>query len=146
MGIGGFPSSHRLSLDVLGMHGAQYAIIAINEADLVIALGVRFDDRVTGKVSDFICHGRIIHTDIDRTELNKNKTVTLPICADVKTGLSQLLAADPDIRSVWQKYCAALKRDFPYPIREETGISPQKAISLLSEMTNGEAIVSLGGY
>lgn len=144
MGIGGFPSSHQLSLDVLGMHGAQYANIAINEADLVIALGVRFDDRVTGKVSEFIRDGRIIHIDIDRAELNKNKTVTLPICADVKTALSQLLAADPVNRSGWQNYCEALKRDFPYPSGEGTGISPQKAISLLSEMTHGEAIVSLG--
>ena len=81
MGLGAFPPDHKLALDVLGMHGTRYANIAINEADLVLALGVRFDDRVTGKVSEFIKHGRIIHIDVDRAELNKNKPVTLPIWA-----------------------------------------------------------------
>src|SRR5690242_5832869 len=77
MGLGAFPPDHPLTLDVLGMHGTKYANIAINEADLVLAVGVRFDDRVTGKVSEFIKHGRIIHIDVDRSELNKNKPVTL---------------------------------------------------------------------
>src|ERR1700733_13270913 len=93
MGIETFPPDHVLTLDVLGMHGTKYANIAINEADLVLALGVRFDDRVTGKVSEFIKHGRIIHIDIDRSELNKNKPVTLPICADLRWALQQLIDA-----------------------------------------------------
>lgn len=144
MGVGAFPSRHPLSMDVLGMHGAKYANIAINEADLVLALGVRFDDRVTGKVDEFIKHGKIIHIDIDRTELNKNKTVTLPICAEVKAALSQLLAVEPGDYSPWLSYCQDLKGEFPYPESPVPGISAQRAIGLLSEMTAGAAIVSLG--
>jgi len=143
MGLGAFPLDHPLSLDALGMHGARYANIAINEADLVLALGVRFDDRVTGKVSEFIKHGKIVHIDIDRRELNKNKNVTMPICADIKQALEQLIAVHGS-HGDWCDYCRKLKADFPYPVTEKQGISPQKAIALLSEMTNGEAIVSLG--
>ena len=144
MGVGVFPPGHPLCLDVLGMHGAKYANIAINEADLVIALGVRFDDRVTGKVSEFIKHGKIIHIDIDRAELNKNKTVTLPICADLKTALAQLIAIQSGDLRQWQAYCSKLKAEFPYPVNDSDGISPQKAIALLSDMTSGEAVISLG--
>jgi len=144
MGIGAFPPGHPLSLDVLGMHGARYANIAVNEADLVIALGVRFDDRVTGNVNEFIKHGKIIHIDIDRKELNKNKTVTLPVCANVKNALAQLLTLPQDGYGEWCAYCSGLKSNYPYPVTQKQGISPQQAISLLSEMTGGEAIVSLG--
>jgi acetolactate synthase-1/2/3 large subunit len=144
MGLGAFPPGHPLYLDVLGMHGARYANIAVNEADLVIALGVRFDDRVTGNVSEFIKHGKIIHIDVDRTELNKNKTVTLPICANLKPALEQLAATPGKQHAEWREYCRELKASFPYPVAEREGISPQKAIALLSDMTAGEAIVSLG--
>lgn len=144
MGVGVFPAAHPLSLDVLGMHGAKYANIAVNEADLVLALGVRFDDRVTGKVSEFIKHGRIIHIDIDRGELNKNKTVTLPICADLRTALDDLRHAQAPDCEDWRRHCRELKQSYPYPIRDGRGISPQRAIALLSEITRGEAIVSLG--
>ena len=144
MGLGAFPPGHPLCVDVLGMHGAKYANIAVNEADLVIALGVRFDDRVTGKVSEFIKHGKIIHIDIDRTELNKNKTVTLPICAELKTALAQLITVQPGDHREWREYCQELKVKFPYPVADKEGISPQRAIALLSDMTSGEAIVSLG--
>jgi len=144
MGLGAFPPAHPLSLDVLGMHGAKYANIAINEADLVLALGVRFDDRVTGMVSEFIKHGKIIHIDIDRKELNKNKTVTLPINADIKDSLAQMVAVQAGDHGPWCDYCQKLKSDFPYPVSDQQGISPQKAIALLSDMTNGEAIISLG--
>ena len=72
-GLGAFPSDHYLSLNMLGMHGTVYANYAINEADLLLALGVRFDDRVTGKLSEFAKHGRIVHVDIDASEINKNK-------------------------------------------------------------------------
>ncbi len=144
MGLGVFPPGHPLCLDVLGMHGAKYANIAVNEADLVLALGVRFDDRVTGKVSEFIRHGKIIHIDIDRGELNKNKTVTLPICANLKHALAQLTELPGGNHAQWCDYCRKLKADFPYPVAEMQGISPQRAIALLSDMTKGEAIISLG--
>jgi len=145
MGHGAFPPDHELFLDTLGMHGAKYANVAVNEADLVLALGVRFDDRVTGNVDAFIPEGKIIHVDIDRDELNKNKTVTLPVCADLSQVMQQLLeSVKPQPTDKWLQYLNKLKREFPYPVPATDGISPQEAISLLSEMTDGEAIVSLG--
>jgi acetolactate synthase-1/2/3 large subunit len=90
-GLGGFPSEHYLSLHMLGMHGTVYANYAINDADLLLALGVRFDDRVTGKVSEFAKHGKIVHIDIDPSEINKIKTAALPVVADVRDVLRELL-------------------------------------------------------
>jgi acetolactate synthase-1/2/3 large subunit len=89
-GLGCFPSEHYLSLHMLGMHGTVYANYAINEADLLLALGVRFDDRVTGKVSEFAKHGKIVHIDIDPSEINKIKTAHLPVVADVRDVLREL--------------------------------------------------------
>jgi len=91
-GLGSFPSDHFLCLQMLGMHGTVYANYAVNEADLLLALGVRFDDRVTGKVSEFAKHGQIVHIDIDPSELNKNKIAHLPIVADVSLALQDMLA------------------------------------------------------
>jgi acetolactate synthase-1/2/3 large subunit len=91
LGLGGFPSGHFLCLQMLGMHGTIYANYAINDADLLLALGVRFDDRVTGKVSEFAKHGKIVHIDIDPSELNKNKIAHLPIVSDVGHALEDLL-------------------------------------------------------
>jgi acetolactate synthase-1/2/3 large subunit len=90
-GLGGFPSEHFLCLQMLGMHGTVYANYAVNEADLLLALGVRFDDRVTGKVSEFAKHGKIVHIDIDPSELNKNKAAHLPIVGDVARALQDLV-------------------------------------------------------
>ena len=145
MGHGAFSPDHELFLDTLGMHGAKHANVAVNEADLVLAVGVRFDDRVTGNVDAFIAQGKIIHVDIDRKELNKNKTVTLPVCADLSLALRQLCDhVCPGNREKWLAYLQHLKAQYPYPIPQAAGISPQEAISLLSQMTNGEAIVSVG--
>ena len=83
-GLGSIPSDHYLSLGMLGMHGTVYSNIAINEADLLIALGVRFDDRVTGKLAEFAKHGKIIHVDIDASEINKNKAAHIAVHTDVK--------------------------------------------------------------
>jgi acetolactate synthase-1/2/3 large subunit len=97
-GLGSFPSEHFLCLQMLGMHGTVYANYAVNDADLLLALGVRFDDRVTGKVSEFAKHGRIVHIDIDPSELNKNKVAHLPIHGDVSQALHdlvRLLDAEP---------------------------------------------------
>jgi acetolactate synthase-1/2/3 large subunit len=90
-GLGSFPSEHFLCLQMLGMHGTVYSNYAINEADLLLAFGVRFDDRVTGKVSEFAKHGKIVHIDIDPSELNKNKVAHLPIHGDVNLALQDLL-------------------------------------------------------
>ena len=91
LGLGGFPSEHYLCLQMLGMHGAIPANLAVNDSDLLLALGVRFDDRVTGKVSEFAKHGTIIHIDIDPSELNKIKAAHLPIVGDLKCALQDLL-------------------------------------------------------
>lgn len=145
MGQGSFPPNHPLALHALGMHGSKYANTAVNEADLVIAAGVRFDDRVTGDVDAFIRDGKIIHIDIDRNELNKNKTVTLPVCADIKAALQQLCdCAQPGEYGAWLGYLGGLREQFPFKVPDSPAISPQYAISLLNELTDGEAIVSLG--
>jgi acetolactate synthase-1/2/3 large subunit len=90
-GLGGFPSDHFLCLHMLGMHGTVYANYAINSADLLLAFGVRFDDRVTGKVSEFAKHGKIVHIDIDPSEINKIKTAHLPLVADIHQCLRDLV-------------------------------------------------------
>jgi acetolactate synthase-1/2/3 large subunit len=97
-GLGGFPSEHFLCLQMLGMHGTVYANYAVNDADLLLALGVRFDDRVTGKVSEFAKHGKIVHIDIDPSEINKNKVAHLPIHSDLRHALHTLnqLLGGPD--------------------------------------------------
>jgi len=89
-GLGSFPADHYLCLQMLGMHGTIFANYAINDADLLLAFGVRFDDRVTGKLSEFAKHGKIVHLDIDPSELNKNKPAQLPIWGDLKDALSDL--------------------------------------------------------
>src|SRR5437588_647298 len=90
-GLGCFPNDHFLCLQMLGMHGTVYSNYAINDADLLLALGVRFDDRVTGKVSEFAKHGKIVHIDIDPSEINKNKLAHIPIVGDVASALKDLL-------------------------------------------------------
>jgi acetolactate synthase-1/2/3 large subunit len=91
-GLGNFPSEHYLCLQMLGMHGTVYSNYAINDADLLIALGVRFDDRVTGKLSEFAKHGKIVHIDIDKSEIHKNKFAHVPVHGDVKAALTGLNA------------------------------------------------------
>ena len=83
MGLGAFPSDDPLSLDMLGMHGSVYGNRAVRDCDLLLAFGVRFDDRVTGKLSEFAKHAKIVHIDIDPSELNKNKPAHIPVVGDV---------------------------------------------------------------
>ncbi len=155
MGIGGFPETHPLSLKWLGMHGTVYANNAVNEADLLIAIGVRFDDRVTGKVEKFCEHGTIVHIDIDNSELNKNKAVKLPILSDVKYALrrtNQLLNQGGFKRTknftrfpAWYKQIDAWKKRYPLSFKDTPDvIQPQYVIQLLDELTKGEAIITTG--
>lgn len=156
MGIGCFPETHPLSLKWLGMHGTVYANNAVNEADLLLAIGVRFDDRVTGKVEKFCEHGTIVHIDIDNSELNKNKAVRLPILSDLKYALerlNQFLAKSGHKRTVkgfnrfpeWYAQIEEWKRDFPLSFKDTPDvIQPQYVIRLLSEMTGGDAIITTG--
>jgi len=155
MGIGCFPEGHRLSLKWLGMHGTVYANNAVNEADLLLAIGVRFDDRVTGKLEEFAKHGTIVHIDIDNSEINKNKPVKLPILSDVKYALGKVndLLANAGYESSaeqtryldWWKQVMAWKGEFPFRFTDtEDAIQPQYAIRLLYELTKGEAIITTG--
>jgi len=155
MGIGCFPETHRLSLKWLGMHGTVYANNAVNEADLLLAIGVRFDDRVTGKLEEFAKHGTIVHIDIDNSEINKNKPVKLPILSDVKYALgrvNQMLVnagyergTEQTRYTEWWKQVMHWKENFPFTYKDtEDAIQPQYAIHLLYEMTKGDAIITTG--
>jgi acetolactate synthase-1/2/3 large subunit len=138
MGLGAYPSEGPLSLDMLGMHGSVYANWAIRDCDLLIALGVRFDDRVTGKLEAFAKHAKIIHVDIDPSEINKNKPAHIPICSDVKYALQQInkiVEAPADI-SPWVKQCLEWKKEQPFKFDTSfDGILQQHAISELSRLT-----------
>ena len=149
MGLGAFPADDPLCLDMLGMHGSVYANQAVDEADLLIAVGVRFDDRVTGKVEAFAQHSFIVHIDIDPSELNKNKLVHVPIVADVKEALVQLNAVveppDADL-APWRERIGEWKREDPFSYDTSyPGILAQEAIAALSRITAGsDPIVTVG--
>jgi acetolactate synthase I/II/III large subunit len=154
MGIGCFPETHPLSLKWLGMHGTVYANNAVNEADLLLAIGVRFDDRVTGKIEKFAEHGTIVHIDIDPSEMSKNKPVALPVVSDVKYALKQLnqVLSRTDSRSYktrfgdWHRTIAEWKSKYPLKWKAESpnDMPAQEVIRLIYEMTNGDAIITTG--
>mgnify|MGYP002622715542 FL=1 len=140
MGIGGFPGDDPQSLHMLGMHGTVYANYAINDADLLLAFGVRFDDRVTGKVTEFAKHGKIVHVDIDPAEMHKVKEAHIPIVADVKGFLEKLNAAisDDDIPDLteWWDRINGWRAEHPLAFAESGDhILPQYAIHELHRLT-----------
>jgi acetolactate synthase-1/2/3 large subunit len=144
MGLGAFPETHELSLGMLGMHGTQYANFAIMESDLIIAIGARFDDRVTGKISEFAPHAKIIHIDVDPASVGKNVQVDIPIVGDAKRILKELekiLKAKK--HDDWKKEIDAWKEEFPLAYKKNTGfVSPQYVIECIREATKGKAIIS----
>ncbi|UCG35840.1 MAG: biosynthetic-type acetolactate synthase large subunit [Candidatus Omnitrophota bacterium] len=147
MGFGGFPSTHKLALGMPGMHGTMYANMAITESDLLISVGCRFDDRVTGKIDAFAPEAKIIHIDIDPTSISKNINVDIPIVGDAKNILGQLieeiaeLKKLPDI-SAWNKKIAAWKKKHPLGYRKSsTKIKPQAILEELYKQTKGKAII-----
>jgi acetolactate synthase-1/2/3 large subunit len=148
MGLGAFPSSDPLSLDMLGMHGTVYSNYAVNEADLLLAFGVRFDDRVTGKVSEFAKHGFIVHIDIDPSEINKNKAAHIPIVSDIKFALAELnkIVEAPEDLTEWHQQVTAWKKSDPLKYDSKfDGILQQHAIDELWKLTRGEdTIISVG--
>ena len=145
-GLGAMPSDHYLSLDMLGMHGAVYANMAINHADLLLALGVRFDDRVTGKLSEFAKHGRIVHIDIDASEINKNKAAHIAVHSDAKAFLREItpMAAAGDYRA-WHQQIDEWRASDPmtYDQRDDA-ILPQYVLEEFSKLTQGEFFMSTG--
>jgi len=146
LGIGCFPQDHALSYGMVGMHGMVYANLAINDTDVLIALGMRFDDRVTGKISAFAPHARIIHIDIDPAEIGKNVRVDVPIVGDVKTvlqALNKLLVSTQHIE--WIRQLDDWRRERPSTeIRDCDGLLPQYVIRKIYEVTNGEATIVTG--
>lgn len=143
MGLGCFPESKPQSLGMLGMHGTWYANMATTECDLLIAVGARFDDRVTGRLDGFSPHSKKIHIDIDPCSIGKNVAVDVPIVGDVKHILPQLdeLSSKPDTKQWWETI-EQWKKDHPLPDAVGSGkISPQKMIREISRITKGNAIV-----
>ena len=138
MGLGALPATDDRFLGMLGMHGTVYSNVAVSEADLLIALGVRFDDRVTGKLEAFAEHAKIIHVDVDASEINKNKEAHLPIVADVKQVLTELnqIVEPPDDISAWVRQCQEWKQADPLTYdKNYDGILQQHAIDMLSDLT-----------
>jgi acetolactate synthase-1/2/3 large subunit len=145
-GLGAFPSEHYLSLEMLGMHGTVYANYAINDADLLLALGVRFDDRVTGKLSEFAKHGRIVHVDIDASEINKNKTAHIAINSDAKSFLKAVIPlVEPGDWREWHQQLDAWRAADPmsYDVRDDV-ILPQYVIDEFSKLAQGRFVMTTG--
>ena len=146
LGRSAFPDAHILFAGMPGMHGMAYASLAIDEADLVIGLGMRFDDRITGNVDLFAPNARIIHVDIDPAEINKNVKADVPIIGDLARVLRQMnKAVKSKTHTKWLKRVEKLKLDHPsLRIRETDKLLPQQVVKDLCEVTDGKAIVVTG--
>ncbi len=148
MGLGAFPADHLLSMDMLGMHGSAYANYAVRDCDLLIALGVRFDDRVTGKVEAFAKEAKIIHVDLDPSEINKIKAAHIPVCGNVREVLHELnaIVEPPEDISEWVQHCMELKQKHPFTYDQSfDGILQQHAIAELCNLTRErETYITVG--
>ena len=144
MGLGAFPATHALSLGMLGMHGTAYANHAIMESDLIVAVGARFDDRVTGRIDAFAPHATVIHIDIDPTSIAKNVRVDVPIVGDAKKVLIDLLGymkKEPDTTK-WLATIDKWKEEYPLFYKQDDKLRPQYVIEKINELTKGEAIIA----
>lgn len=145
MGMGSFPTTHPLSLGMLGMHGTKYANYAIQESDLIIAVGVRFDDRVTGKISAFAPNAKIIHIDIDPAEIGKNVRVDIPIVGDTKNVLRTLLKylkVEQPKTEAWLKKIKEWKKQFPLSYKKDNLLKPQFVVEEICEACPDAIIVT----
>jgi acetolactate synthase-1/2/3 large subunit len=150
MGLGGFPAPHEQWLGMLGMHGTRAANYAMDEADLIVAIGARFDDRITGKLSEFAPRAKFIHIDIDPAEISKNVPAHIPIVGDAKNILPRLtaeyraLAADPSRLDEWWSRIHTWQERHPlsYEDSKDSEIKPQYLIQALYDATGGDAIVT----
>ncbi|WP_292368635.1 biosynthetic-type acetolactate synthase large subunit [Methanoregula sp. UBA64] len=144
MGIGCIPCDHPLNLGMLGMHGTEYANFAVTECDLLIAIGARFDDRVTGNISTFAPHAKVIHIDIDPAEIGKNKRVDVPIVGDVKSVLADMLSSlkKAGACEAWNKKIRYWKQHHPLRAAKEDGcLHPQYVLAKMSEILKGDAVI-----
>ncbi|HKG01775.1 MAG TPA: biosynthetic-type acetolactate synthase large subunit [Conexibacter sp.] len=150
MGLGAFPAPHEQWLGMLGMHGTRAANYAMDEADLIVGIGVRFDDRVTGKLSEFAPRAKFIHVDVDPAEISKNVPAHIPIVGDAKNVLARLvteyraLGADRSRLEDWWQRIEGWRAQYPLRYEDTTDaeIRPQRAIQAVFEATGGEAIVT----
>jgi acetolactate synthase I/II/III large subunit len=150
MGLGAFPAPHEQWLGMLGMHGTRAANYAIDEADLICAVGARFDDRITGKLSEFAPRAKFIHVDVDPAEISKNVPAHIPIVGDAKNVLARLvteyraLSADRSRLEDWWQRIEGWRQQYPlrYEDTADAEIRPQRAIQAVFEATGGEAIVT----
>jgi acetolactate synthase-1/2/3 large subunit len=151
MGLGGFPGDNPLWMGMLGMHGTYCANMAVSQADVLIAVGARFDDRVTGKLAEFAPHAKIIHVDIDPSSISKNVVVDIPIVGDCKDALVQLnglLSAQAsqnwqEVRGLWLDTVAHWEKEHPLTYAaSDTVIKPQFVVEKLYELTKGEAYIT----
>ncbi|MFA6078316.1 MAG: biosynthetic-type acetolactate synthase large subunit [Candidatus Omnitrophota bacterium] len=142
LGLGAFPMTHKLALGMLGMHGTAYANHSIMESDLIIAVGARFDDRVTGKVDEFAPHAKVIHIDIDPASVSKSVDVDIPIVGDAKNILSKINkdVKKPDTKD-WLKKIEKWKTDFPLKYKQDDKLRPQYVLEQIDEVTKGKAII-----
>ena len=144
LGLGAFPGSHELSLGMLGMHGTVPANYATDEADLVIAAGVRFDDRIAGNPSKFIENAKVIHIDIDPAEIDKNKRADVPIVGDLKQVLSEInQAVEPQTHKEWVEKVIEWKKEYPLGHRKvgEDKLLPQEVLQAIDDILKGDAII-----
>ncbi len=140
---GGFPETHPLSLGMLGMHGTRYANYAVNNTDLIIAVGARFDDRVTGKLSEFARKAKVIHIDVDPAEISKNVYAHIPVVGDAKVILRDLVnrlkkmgeSSDFPDRSAWNNKIEGWKKEYPLSYVREGVLSPGYIIEVLYDLT-----------
>jgi acetolactate synthase-1/2/3 large subunit len=154
MGVGAFPETHKLSMQWFGMHGAAYGNWAVDQCDLLLCFGARFDDRITGNVDKFATGAKIVHLDIDAAEHNKNKRGVIPVCSDVKYALgrlNELIAAHkftPPDTAAWHTQIGTWKTEHPFDSKAGFGnsphILPQEAVAALYELTKGDAIITTG--
>jgi acetolactate synthase I/II/III large subunit len=145
LGKGCFSETSTLSLNMLGMHGSAYANYAVQDCDLLIAIGARFDDRVTGHIARFAPKAKIIHLDIDPAEIGKNVRVDVPIVGDVKEVLKALIekVSQNEKRELWVNQIEEWKKKFPLSYKTAEGIiKPQFVVEKIWEVTNGEAIIA----
>ena len=146
LGLSSFPTDHFLNVGMPGMHGMAYSSMAINEADLLISLGMRFDDRVTGRLSAFAPQAKVIHVDIDPSEISKNVKATVPIVGDLKRVLRALVPqVQPALHTQWVQHIEQMRLEHPsHKIRETEQLIPQYILKVLSDFTDGKAIIVTG--
>jgi acetolactate synthase-1/2/3 large subunit len=150
MGLGAFPAPHEQWLGMLGMHGTRTANYAMDEADLIVAVGARFDDRITGKLSEFAPRAKFVHIDVDPAEISKNVAAHIPIVGDAKDVLPKLLheyratGADPARLDEWWERIKAWQAEYPlrYEDSSDSEIKPQLMIEAMYEATGGDAIIT----